>query len=408
MGRWKSEFRRVLLDGTITPLTYLLSHSKRVPIGQRFGHLTVIGAPFYLRDDGETKHRRTHVVCSCDCGMLTVVSAERLASGRRVSCGECRYGEPRDPEAEPVLDPSAVTLKQLSEQYVQAHMVTASAATVARFRRAFARLYCHYGRDIAVSELTNELIGGHFRWLMEDQKLKASSVNSSHRAYLLSVWRYAVDLGMLEKMPRIKKLNELRHEPDSWTVDEVRRLVEATAIFRGDEWPSPIPHDDFWRALLLVCYWTALRRGALFKLRLADVNLSTGWVYVQPQAAKNRHGKKVRIGDDAIAAVRAIQSPPRELLFPWPIAQETIFRQFRQIQDAAGLPDSPLKLQRFHKLRRTTATHAAIHAGMAAAIALLDHSGPEITKRYLDPSKMPGCDATQFLPMLNTELNPRK
>ena len=399
MGRQTKEFKRKLADGSISPAAYLLSPTKRVEIGQRFGYLTVIGAPFYLREDWD-RNRRASVVCMCDCGIRTVVSTERLVSRRRVSCGECRNGEPRDPETDPAPDATEITFKQLAEQYVNARLITASKATVARFRRAFVRMYRHFGRDLAVAEITAEVLGQHFRWLMQDQKLTASSINSSHRAYLLSVWRYAMDEGLIDRIRPVPKLKELRHEPDSWDVGEVRRLVEATSILEGHEWPGVVPQDKYWRALILTAYWTGLRLGSLLKLRMADVDMTTGWIYVRPESAKNRHGKRLRVGADALQAIRDIASPARELLFPWPIATETIFRRFRDIQKAAGLPDSALKLQRFHKLRRTTATHAAIHGGLASAVALLDHAGPEVTKRYLDPSKMPGCDATAFLPAL--------
>jgi hypothetical protein len=54
----------------------------------------------------------------------------------------------------------------------------------------------------------------------------------------------------------------------------------------------------------------------------------------------------------------------------------------------------------FHKLRRSVATHTSARAGLAAAIALLGHSGPELTARYIDPSFLPANDATEWLPSL--------
>ncbi len=133
------------------------------------------------------------------------------------------------------------------------------------------------------------------------------------------------------------------------------------------------------------------------------MNLATGWLYVRPENQKNRRGKKFRVGQDAIAAIGEIVELRRELLFDWPYRREALSRHFRKLQTAAGLPESPLSNGRFHKMRRTSATMAMVHSGMPAAIALLDHSGPEVTKRYLDPSKMPGTDATAFLPSLEPE-----
>jgi integrase len=266
-------------------------------------------------------------------------------------------------------------------------------------------LYSHYGRDIQLSELDDALAADHLAWLKQNQKLAHCSINNGHRCTLFAVWRFAVELGLMDRDPRIRKLKELRHEPDSWDLPDVKRLVEATSIYAGQEWAGVVPKDAFWRAALLVEWWTALRIGSLFKIRQDNVNLQTGWLYVEPKTVKTGRGKKFRLGADAIEAVKAIWSPRRELLLPWPYRREVVWRHFLRIQRAAGVPDCSRAMQRFHKLRRTVATQAAIHAGMPAAIALLDHSGPEITRRYLDPSKMPGCDATEFLPKLNVDLN---
>jgi hypothetical protein len=53
-----------------------------------------------------------------------------------------------------------------------------------------------------------------------------------------------------------------------------------------------------------------------------------------------------------------------------------------------------------HKMRRTAATLIASKKGVAAASEFLGHSGVEVTKRYIDPSKIPGNDATEILPMV--------
>ncbi len=294
--------------------------------------------------------------------------------------------------------PGSITVRELAERYIAVRMIDAKPVTVGNFRRAIKRLNLHYHRDVAVSELTDQLIAEHLHWLLNHQKLRPAGINSSHRAYLLSLWRYAVDCGLLDNLPRVRKLKELRHVPDSWTTAELRQLIDATSIFTGRMWPAPVPLDAFWRALILVAYWTALRVGTLLQIRQQDMDADSGWLYVQPEASKNRQGKRCRLGADAVDAVRAIQYPRRDLLFPWPYCRETLFFHFRQLQRAAGLAESQLANQRFHKIRRTAATLAAVNAGMPAAIALLDHSGPEVTKRYLDPTKLPGCDATQFLP----------
>lgn len=302
---------------------------------------------------------------------------------------------------EPLPLPAEGTLRWLfATTYVSQRMLDATEGAVYQGHLVMRRLHAHYGRDITLAELDDALVTDHFAWLKRDQRLRATSINSIHRATILAVWRFAVDQGLKDRDPRNRKLKELRHEPDSWDVADVGKLVDATRTFAGRPWPGVVPLDAFWRALLLVEWWTGLRIGSLLQIQQDHVSLQTGWLYVPPQSAKNAHGKKYRLGDDAVAALKGIWRPRRELLFAWPYQRRMVWRHFRQLQQAAGLPDSQLANSRFHKMRRTVATQAAISSGLPAAIALLDHSGREVTRRYLDPSKMPGSDATEYLPQL--------
>src|SRR5690606_9377990 len=57
-------------------------------------------------------------------------------------------------------------------------------------------------------------------------------------------------------------------------------------------------------------------------------------------------------------------------------------------------------LNQFHKLRRSVATITAVNRGLAAASELLGHSSIEVTRRYVDPSRLPGSDFTEVLPVL--------
>lgn len=286
-------------------------------------------------------------------------------------------------------------------RYVPERMLDCTPGSIAQSRRALRRLFDHYGRDIMLAELDDSLMADHLSWLKLDQKLGHCTINNGHRCTLLAVWRFAVEMNLMPKDPRVRKLKELRHEPDSWDPEDVLRLVNATTIFAGREADHGVPMDLLWRAMLLTEWWTALRLGTLLKIRRQDVNLQTGWIYVQPDSVKTCKGKKFRLGPDAVAALQAIWEPKRDLMFPWPYRKETIYRYFRKLQKTANIPETSRKaVSRFHKLRRTVATQAAVSAGLPAAIALLDHSGPEVTKRYLDPSKLPGCDATAFLPQL--------
>lgn len=255
-----------------------------------------------------------------------------------------------------------------------------------------------FKRDVMLSELSDSLAAQLFDALLA-RRISNTTVNN-YRAKLFSVWRFAYDRGLLNTLPRVEKLKEHIDEPDAWTEDEARRILEAAERLEGSPLAG-IPRNKFWKALLLVGYWTALRRGSLLAIERSDVDLENGWLYLPGNKIKNKRGKRFRLGPDALNAIREIWMPPRELLFPWTREISETKRDFRKILQLAGIAPSRRKsMTQMHKWRRTVATLAAMRGGLASAIALLGHSGADVTKRYIDPSKLPGNDATEFLPTL--------
>jgi integrase len=266
------------------------------------------------------------------------------------------------------------------------------------YDRTFRYMRGHFGRDLPLSELSDSL-AADFLASLTRQNRQPITVNN-HRARLLAVWRMALDRGLVSAVPRVKKLKRFWDEPDAWNEQEAARIVEAAG--KLDLLPiCGIPANKWWRAFLLVGYWTALRRGSLLELRRADLDLKSGWLYVRPVGIKTRHGKRFRLGADALDAVRQIWMPDRELLFPWRGCRGETRVHFRRILQLAAIPHSQRRsMNQTHKWRRTVATLAAARGGLPAAVALLGHSGPDMSRRYIDPTKLPGNDATQFLPAL--------
>jgi integrase len=211
---------------------------------------------------------------------------------------------------------------------------------------------------------------------------------------------------------------------DAWTEEEVIRLLDAASAWPG-EIILGVAAGDFWRALLLTLWYTALRRRAIFELTLDDVDFDTGWLHVPASAMKNRTAKKFRLGADALEALRRIHPPSavappgapsdkalshkspsakassRRKLFPWPHKPEVLSDQLKRILRRAEIPPSKRRsASLLHKVRRTVATMLAIRAGLAAACNLLGHSGEHVTKLYVDPTKIPGADVSQILPSI--------
>lgn len=269
-------------------------------------------------------------------------------------------------------------------------------ATVKGYRRVLRTLRKHYGRDVALEEQTDQLAADHFEWLLA-KDLKAVSVNA-HRTCWFAVWRWAHTRGLVERLPLVPKLREELDEPDAWSPEEAKRIIEATKALAT--WPpiSGIPAHAYFRAFLLVAWWTALRRGSLLKIARKDVDLQGGWLNVPGKQMKNRRGRRHRLGPDAIEAIRAIWLPERKFLFP---VRNDFYSYFDEILRVAEIPPSTRDAcTKLHKWRRTVATQAAVTHGIETATAMLNQSGRQVTMRYIDPTKLPGNDATQILPSL--------
>ena len=199
----------------------------------------------------------------------------------------------------------------------------------------------------------------------------------------------------------MRKLPEELDEPDAWDENEAGLIVAASSVLRDWRPIRGIRADRYFRAFLLVAWWAGLRRGSLFKIRTADVDLRTGWLNVPARNMKNRRGRRYRLGADAIEAIKAIQKPERKFLFPRPPCDRQFYEYFDELLCAANIsPSTRTSMSKLHKWRRTAATCIAATAGIEAASAFLNHSGSEVTKRYIDPTKMPGNDATKILPTL--------
>lgn len=319
--------------------------------------------------------------------ILNERKAERLPGRRRI---EDLTGEPGT-----VAHFWATLYKQALARTTAQHRI--SVRTGIRLLRRF------LGKDPLLSELTPALLAAFVAWLLE-QGAHANTVKN-HRNRLLSLWRYAHDEGYAPPPPaRVRPIKVPRQSPDAWSLRELARLIAAAG--RLDAPPiGGIPAADWWQAILLVGWYTGLRRRALLTLAPENIDPASRWINVPAGAMKNFVGQRFRIGQDAADALAKIIDPARERVFPIPeyaLDQgKYVSDRFAEIITLAGVPKSELRNGQFHKLRRTTATHVAASAGLAAASALLGHSSADLLKRYIDPRFIVGNDATEFLPALD-------
>jgi integrase len=299
----------------------------------------------------------------------------------------------------PPADPG--TVRHYAETvYIREVLFDAKRHTQKKVVGVMRKLREHLGRDILLSEQTDSLAAGFFRVLL-DQGKPASTINSGYRAPWFCVWNHAYFRDLVARPPRTKKLKETINAPDSLTIAEARRLIEAATCYRPGESYGDIRCNLWWRACLLTLWVTGLRRGSLLSIRRDDVDFENGLVYVPGENMKTGRAQNFHLGADALEAIGQIWLPRRELLFESCWGVRTMTDHLAEIFKAAEIRPSRRKgMHLFHRLRRTTATFVAAGSSVAVASALLGHSERAVTMRYVDPSKVGAPRLDGILPTL--------
>jgi integrase len=158
------------------------------------------------------------------------------------------------------------------------------------------------------------------------------------------------------------------------TGDELARLTTAL-----------VEHDDQQAAnIIRMLLLTGARRGEVFAMRWADVELGTGVWTKLASTVKQQTDHIVPLSAPArqlLAKIRAVQRPLGEYVFPGRYGRghrETINKNWTRLCKAASIDNL-----RIHDLRHSYASHLA-SAGVSLHTigALLGHASPSTTHRY--------------------------
>ncbi len=301
---------------------------------------------------------------------------------------------------EPVMTPGTVS-HFFETVYLPQRLVGASKIGIENYRTKIRQFEKFLGRPVLINELNDTLVASFLNDRV-DAGLRKVTVNVC-RAHILAIWRLAVELGQVVERPSIKKLRATHDEPDSWTEDEFRSILKHCDRLATQPPLGGLPADAVMRAVLLLAYWTGLRRGTLWKLKWNNIDVEQRWLSVPGELMKSGRGKKLRFGTDAAEALRAIQVAEAASVLP-KLDWHRFYTDFDLVLAAAGVPPSTrVRMTKLHKVRRTTATLLAMREGIGAASTLLGHSSEQMTRRYVDPSKLPGNDMTNVLPNLSNK-----
>lgn len=248
------------------------------------------------------------------------------------------------------------------------------------------------GRQPTLDDLDELTIA---RFLAHRCRERAVASAAKDRSQLRAIHEFSARRGLCGHWPQYPPVRVPERVPQAWFSEEMQRLIDSASqektVIDG------IPGADYWRALIMLAYDSAERVTALMSLRWS--NVQNRHVLFVAEDRKGATRDVIReIGADTKAALDAIRlgRQPEDLVFPWPRHRSYIWGRLGIILRRAGLPHG--RRDKFHRIRRTTASYYAAAGGSAQA--LLDHADPATTRAYLDPRIVAGVSASSVIPRL--------
>jgi integrase len=240
------------------------------------------------------------------------------------------------------------------------------------------------------------------RYLDHRSGCRSPYTAEKERSQLLALARLAWERRVpgLDRMPTCPPGILPQKIPTSWTTEEMRRLFEvaehASRPIHG------VPAGEFWSALLLLCWETGERIGAVLAIPASEYRRPT--VMVHPETRKGgKEGRIYHLSTDLCDRLDRLATHGHERLIPWTGHFTALYGRLKVLLTRAGLGGRRMA---FHQVRRTAISHIAAAGGDPVAFA--GHSDPSVTRRwYTDPRLSErGPKPHELLPRLDTPHDP--
>jgi integrase len=234
------------------------------------------------------------------------------------------------------------------------------------------------GREAMLADLSDRVLSDYMASILERGLSPHSAVKEFDQ--LVAIWRGACRRGLLKEWPGLPRPQAPERIPKAWTRSELDRLFAGLADATGKI--AGVAAADWWTALHHVLWYTGERISGILHLRWSDVDLENGWLVVPAAARKGRkRDKATRLPTIAVDALKRIEKPSRDLIFPWDTSPTYIYKIYTRLLRRVGL--STDCKSKFHRMRKSAASHFEAAGGNATS--LLDHSSRTVTLAYLDP-----------------------
>ena len=239
--------------------------------------------------------------------------------------------------------------------------------TASRIRFCFGLLWDTQIEDISISEIEKWRIG-HLK------EHKAATINRE-----LTALRAAINCGLkrglfdTHPLARLERLQERDSQPKIRYLSpgEKERLMDALEKC-----------EDFLRHMIIISLNTGIRRGALFSLQWADVDMDKRILTLRGEFSKNGKNNYVPLNNAALAAFKEWgKTSKEELVFPSPKTGGRLTDcgfLWKKLMKAAGIENF-----RWHDMRHDLASQLVMKGvDLNTVRELLGHSDMKMTLRY--------------------------
>ena len=280
-----------------------------------------------------------------------------------------------------------------------------SANTITWYKYSTQRFTRFLGAEVALAEALDKV--REYVVALRSEKLSSSSVAGYVRV-LAGFFNWAYEQGYIDKDPAkiVKRVRERQRVPGPLTDDEVRILLENL--------PKPRTFTNCRnRVAVLLMLDAGLRVGELSGIRIQDVHLNDREIRVLGKGNKER---VIPMGDTVLAELRryltwrkAAKAPENEdhlflTITREPTTRATFVQFMKRFSDETGL-----RQLHCHKLRHTAAMNMLKNGADAYSVqAILGHSPPQMTARYVHATKTKLCKRHREWSPLDNVIHPRK
>lgn len=274
----------------------------------------------------------------------------------------------------PLHPDAGLTLREVFERFYFKDELAKTTLAMYRYSVGFwERLF---PENPPVGEITDAMAE---RFRDEAQKLVGARTVNGYWRHIHSILRRVgpretgnpKGLGIIRIVPYMRPLRWRPPKPRRVSLEDLSRFYIACGNARLPE--RMFPASYWWQALIVLAYFTGLRRGDLFSLRMEQIDLEVATLDVT--AGKTGKADLFPLHPAVVEHLARIWTE-RERLFPGMYIPKRFEQRWRGLIEAAGVEHFTL-----HDIRRTAASEAE-RVGRGFGGLLLQHCPKSVTEAF--------------------------